>query len=240
MNHRDVEDRNLVELYVARRLNAGDTARFEEHFVDCPQCLDQIEAAERLHAGIKRTAEAKPSNPWGWGIGAAAALLIVSGLTFWQAVHSKKLEAELAQARALSSLWKSRFEAAAANFQRTQEPVPLVASTFALNLSRSGESTGSTPPNRIVVAVGAPWVVLTLDRDWEAGFESLQATLSNSAPKTIWQQGGLTALPGAPLSVAIPVALLQTGDFVLEIEGRRAKSSALEPVGRYRFRVTRP
>lgn len=242
MNHRDIEERNLVELYVARRLGADDTAGFEEHFVDCPQCLDQIESAERLKAGLRRTTAVKPSQPhaWRWGLAAAATLLLVSGLIIWQAARGNRLEAELATARAGAAEWKTRFEAEAANVRRTPAPAPLVASTFALNLSRSSENAGTPPANRIIVAAGAPWIVLTLDRDWEPGFESLRATLSDAKSKTLWQQGGLVALAGVPLSMAVPAALLETGDFVLAIEGKAANSTALQPVGRYRFRVTRP
>lgn len=51
--HDEIEAHQLVELYVLGRLTAPEAERFEAHFVGCQQCLDELEAAERLAGGIK-------------------------------------------------------------------------------------------------------------------------------------------------------------------------------------------
>src|SRR5689334_12568740 len=85
MTHDEIEAQNLTELYVTHRLSPEESARFEEHFVDCPECLDRIESAELLRKGMtgaNRT-PAVQSIPRRWPTSAwlAAAALVVIGFS---------------------------------------------------------------------------------------------------------------------------------------------------------------
>jgi hypothetical protein len=99
MDHAYIESHGLVELYHQGALPADEEARFEEHFVDCPQCMEQLELARGLQRGLRsvaaedaaRAAVAAGLFAWlarrgrlaQWGM-ALAALLLAAGLpAFW-------------------------------------------------------------------------------------------------------------------------------------------------------------
>ena len=48
MEHSYIEKNALVDRYLNRRLGVEERAAFEEHFLDCRQCLDQLKFAEAL------------------------------------------------------------------------------------------------------------------------------------------------------------------------------------------------
>lgn len=56
MNHADVEEQGVVDLYLRNRLSEEEAVRFEQHYLSCPACLDQLEAAEGLERGLRRAA----------------------------------------------------------------------------------------------------------------------------------------------------------------------------------------
>src|SRR5277367_4834015 len=85
MDHQVIEDTTLPERYVTGRLDGPERARFEEHLVDCPICLERIEASEGLAAGLKAisasvglaTSASRPPRRWAhrssWLLAAACA-----------------------------------------------------------------------------------------------------------------------------------------------------------------------
>ena len=81
MNHQGIEDSDLVEAYVTDRLGEQARAEFEEHFVDCPECLGRVEAAQGLGAGLRALAsagEAARAPRRRWHAGAAGWVLAAS------------------------------------------------------------------------------------------------------------------------------------------------------------------
>jgi hypothetical protein len=56
MDHAYVEEHQIVERYVMGRLPPEEAARFEEHYLSCPECLDRIDLAESMERGFKRAA----------------------------------------------------------------------------------------------------------------------------------------------------------------------------------------
>lgn len=46
MDHYYVEQFDLVDRYVMGKLPAEESARFEEHFLDCPQCIERLKTTE--------------------------------------------------------------------------------------------------------------------------------------------------------------------------------------------------
>ncbi len=56
MDHSYIEERQIVDRYLMKQLPAGEAVRFEDHYVYCQQCLDQLELAEKLQRGFKRAA----------------------------------------------------------------------------------------------------------------------------------------------------------------------------------------
>ena len=42
MDHSYIAENNLVEYYVRGRMPVEEQMAFEEHFVDCPTCLEEL------------------------------------------------------------------------------------------------------------------------------------------------------------------------------------------------------
>jgi len=58
MTETEIDEDAWPERYVTGRLDAADLARFEAHLVDCPACLDRVDAAARLGVALRRTDQA--------------------------------------------------------------------------------------------------------------------------------------------------------------------------------------
>src|SRR5262249_56238840 len=56
MDHREIEERDIAFLYLKGQLSAEERTAFEEHFVDCRECLDRIELLKGLRSGLKQVA----------------------------------------------------------------------------------------------------------------------------------------------------------------------------------------
>src|SRR5262245_8973363 len=53
MEHSYIEENQIADRYLSGKLPAEERSRFEEHFVDCSQCLDRLEATADLRAGLR-------------------------------------------------------------------------------------------------------------------------------------------------------------------------------------------
>lgn len=56
MNHRDIEEHQVVDRYLMGRLAPEEAEVFEQHFLGCPECLERLELAEKLQLGFKAAA----------------------------------------------------------------------------------------------------------------------------------------------------------------------------------------
>ncbi|HEY1418477.1 MAG TPA: zf-HC2 domain-containing protein, partial [Myxococcaceae bacterium] len=124
MDHRSIEDSDLVEAYVTGRLGATECAEFEAHLVDCPDCLDRVEAAQGLAAGLRALGpppviapseqkQSRGSVATGWALAASVLALLALG---WGVTDRRRLEQAIETERA------ARTEAEARARQVTQPP----------------------------------------------------------------------------------------------------------------------
>lgn len=112
MDHEEVERDHLAQLYLLGKLTPAETARFEEHYLDCPECLAGLRQAESLHRGLRglvargevegfrprragRVAAVAPLR-LALAAGLLAAALLPAAYLAWQ---NRRLSAELAAAR---------------------------------------------------------------------------------------------------------------------------------------------
>jgi hypothetical protein len=56
MDHQTIEEQQTVARYLRGELPPAEAARFEEHYVACPECLDRLELEEAMARGFKRAA----------------------------------------------------------------------------------------------------------------------------------------------------------------------------------------
>ncbi len=125
MEHSYIEEHSLIERYHGGRLPTEVEARFEEHFVDCAQCMEQLEAARGFERGLKAMvtedlARARAVGMFAWwarrgrlarlGL-AAMALLVAAALpSLWFRGESRQLRQVAEQARGASEDWRERYE----------------------------------------------------------------------------------------------------------------------------------
>lgn len=93
-------DRDLVvERYLAGQLPADEAGSFEEHYLDCPDCLDQLEAARGLRRALAAVAAEdaarEPRSHHRWLL-AAAALLVALLPAVRLGLETRRLNTELA------------------------------------------------------------------------------------------------------------------------------------------------
>jgi hypothetical protein len=63
MDHQYIEEHHIADRYLMRQLSAEERARFEEHFVDCAECLDRVALAEIFRESLERSAADPPAPP---------------------------------------------------------------------------------------------------------------------------------------------------------------------------------
>src|SRR5712671_6382706 len=51
--HKEIKDKDVIELYVLNKLSAEERRAFQEHFFECDQCFDQAQIAARFIAGVR-------------------------------------------------------------------------------------------------------------------------------------------------------------------------------------------
>ena len=78
MTCEEVERDEIVEQYLLGRLEPAQEERFEDHYFDCPRCLERLRVVEEARAELARQATAAPSRRWRRAmIGLAAAAVLV-------------------------------------------------------------------------------------------------------------------------------------------------------------------
>lgn len=249
MHDTDMDEGAWVERYVTGRLDADETARFEAHFLDCPLCLERLEAAQRLRAGLQQLAreDARPTPRrhkarWavraGWvTAGACAAGLLAAVLTTWQ--RARRAESELAAQRADSRQQLADARAAAQSERTARERLqaslleqqgrPVHVPVLALVTTRGGE----VPELELPPTPGP--VVLSVEREQPPRFQRYRATVLSSGGERRWQEEARASSRDAVV-VALHSGLLSPGGYVLLLEGA-GQGTHWTPIARHAFRA---
>jgi hypothetical protein len=56
MEHSYIEDHHIADRYLSGKLSIKERMRFEEHFVDCAECLDRLQTIDDFCAGLRTVA----------------------------------------------------------------------------------------------------------------------------------------------------------------------------------------
>lgn len=137
MNHDYIIESNLIDQYVLGTLAADQVEEFEAHFVDCPECVDQLKISRSFIHDLKALAvqetlfsdrQGSRTQRWRlqqlvplrfWPAIACACVIVVVGFGFFAVRRLGRLESELRQAKA---------DAAASNQKYQQESQTAAAS----------------------------------------------------------------------------------------------------------------
>src|SRR5882724_2100228 len=133
MNHNYINKADLIDRYIIGRLPEEEGFSFEQHFVDCPQCLIQLKITERFVDELRLAAfqevpaadSSNNSDKPGWteilrivlqlftgklfGVAAtAAALVLLSAVV--ASYYVLRLRSELRQTSAVSAQLQSKYD----------------------------------------------------------------------------------------------------------------------------------
>jgi len=260
MDHSYIEANNIVARYEMGKLSVTESADFEEHFVDCPQCQEQLSTTadfrQALRAAGRHGASLQERQvPAGWIpgpvvrwaiAGCIAGAILVGTPLFFQLRRVHRVEGELVQAKADAKDWQHKYESERQAQQtpgQTESPAgtgndkpPILASVFALNRVRGADPGNSEPANWVVISRQPQWIVLSLDRDREETYKQYRITLTASSGRALWNKTLIAPTAANALSVSLPSKLLPPDDYVLTVEGLSHKDT-FSISGRYTFRV---
>jgi len=163
MDHSYIAEHNIIARYGMGKLSSEECVSFEEHFVDCPQCQEQLETTQDFKQALKTVAAedaAKPHLATGPGwlavfnwrpalVAVAACVVIFAVPTFFLVRELRMAHAELNQARAAAASHPNAYEplASAESAKPLPEPHPASsprtgpATALAGNTNASSEQT---------------------------------------------------------------------------------------------------
>lgn len=251
MDHSTIQESQVPDRYLMGKLSAEERVAFEEHYLDCPVCLEYLESVEGLRAGLKELSPAAAATgPKSRAIVRfpdrrlvlllAAACLAVGALPsalFFGKYRSTS--GQLASARTAiddaqrknDALTRSLESQRAAGADAAAEP--LAASVFTLSLTRGiGEDA---PSNRIALRNPREWVIVLLDRPESPKPGAYQARVSTADGRPVGGPLTASAASNDMLAVGMAPGLLSDGDYVLTLED--VGSAAPRELAAYRFRV---
>jgi hypothetical protein len=272
---REVED-ELVDAYVSGRLSDEDRQRFKWFYLSSERRRDRVRFAEAFqHMAGRQTDSQRPATsswrwlfdrsvPLAWGVGLAAALMLVGcgallqqDVNLRQALHSMQAESATLERRTqdlLRQLATQRSEAARATLALAQARASLEDAMVPVNASLSrrtlapvsllllpqARSAGS--PATLTLPRGAAQVALQLQLEFD-DFRGYRIAIEDpGASRVVWRSERIPARAarGRPsLSVLVPARVLAPQLYAVELVGVGANGEA-EVVGSYSFRVQRP
>jgi hypothetical protein len=128
MNHEQIDQFDFIDRYLMGKLPAAESTDFEEHFLDCPQCIDRLQTTRGFLQGLRLVAADQASqtdyqqpkrqfvylpktflrNPRVWAV---VCLLIAAaaGAIFFVG-YTRRLQAAVNQAESRSEQWQRRYE----------------------------------------------------------------------------------------------------------------------------------
>jgi Putative zinc-finger len=259
MEHDEAIEQDLASRYLSGGLAPEQREAFEEHFIDCPRCLDALESADGLQRGLRSIAaqdapnagiqSAERSRRWRGAIvpaaGIAAAVAIAVGgadlvRTRRELARVSRVATDRAEqserAQSLVNSLSHRLDQLE-NAPRAVAAGQSSAPVFALTTVRGGAT--STPPNSVRLSDAPDWIVLSLELDDPNASGSFRAAVRDGQGRERWRDDHLTASPPGTLGIALRAALLDDGDYTLEVDRQPPGSTAWTPAGRYAFRVRR-
>ncbi len=234
MDHAEIEQGDVVDRYVLGSLPAVDAARFEEHYVGCQQCLDELELAQRMQDAARNVASEDASRT------AAAQGLAVFA---WLARRSRFVQLA-AMAFLVLLPAAALLRQTGGRFLEESSPVPEVGSppAFApqagtpiivLRPERGGPQTAA-PSLLLELPTEPRWLVFSVELEPPIG-TGYRVVLSRDEEE-VWRAEELEPDLSGLLNVSFHSSFLEGGDYLLVVDAATADGrSAL--VGRHAFRV---
>jgi hypothetical protein len=181
MNHEYINEFNVIDQYALGHLTANEAEEFEDHYIDCPTCVEQLSATKNLVQDLKGLAVQETlmlergmvSARSGWSLQAlipnrllaavAFGCIVVAGvLTFVAFRRFTQLEAELRQTQQAALTIRQEYQsslAAKAETERQQQEAKQQLAQRVDELERKFQEDGrnqSSLPGSVTADVNFP------------------------------------------------------------------------------------
>jgi hypothetical protein len=256
MDHQYIQEQQIISLYLMRKIAPEDRVDFEDHLVDCRQCLDELELTDDFrrtlqHVVAENGSRASAPQPPVTRLSAfgaqrrtalltAAALALAGFAVLLFVGQGRRFGRELERMRTASADWERRY--------RNEEQVRQVAESklrdalaqaaaplFTLNLTRSAASDAAEAANTVLLSPSAKSIVLSVEWQNDPEFQTYRALLTAETGRSVWSDDYIPSPTSGTLAITLPASLFQPGNYLLTVEGKKAGNNSV--LGRYRFRV---
>src|SRR5215468_3774328 len=124
MDHAYIQEHQIVSQYAVGKLDPAGRVEFEDHLVDCPQCLDELELTDdfrhtlrSLESQRERPIDIRPASAGRpavfqrrvVAILAAVSVIVIGVVSFAFIRENRGIEGQLDQARTDTSTWERRY-----------------------------------------------------------------------------------------------------------------------------------
>ena len=242
MDHLRIEEENLIERYLMGQLAAPAAEEFEAHYVDCPQCLEQLELGRTLHLGLQQAAAEE-----------GARTLAAHAVLAWLARQGKPLRAALAAALLAAVLlpwavlapgvWRGRDQRdqLAEELRQARAALEPQGGTAVVVLGPERAGPAAEPSARITLGTAPEWVVLALEpppAPGDAMGARYRVRLLEPEGKLLWESPPLAPDAAGRVTVGVHSTWLAGPAYVLALD-ELATGKEFRPAARYAFRVER-
>lgn len=235
MDHAYIEENQVIDRYLMRRLPEEENALFEDHSMSCSDCLDRLKMAERMHRGLKLAFEERaagdpaagdpadmdPSQTVGrkpsyWRHGLIAASLLMASAALYLVIEAPNLGRQAGGGATGDAILNLPFVALS--------PV-------------RGDALQSEPSFIVRVGERVDWFALALLLDGqERG--PFRVAVSDQSGREVWSGEGLVPDAMGEVRLALSSGLFAPGVFSLAVYENRQDGDPFT-VARYSFRLAR-
>jgi len=215
MDHAEAARKLAVEQYLLGELSGPEREEFEEHFFDCPECVEALEMGtgfiNNARAVFREDRVVRPAEqrePW-W-----------SFLTRWRP----------APAAALAG-WALACVFAGYQFLGGLSP----SSPFVLAPAVSVKATRAA--QALTFSRRQAMIALTVPHEWEETYSTYQGEIERGADHRVVSSSKIAAAPG-DFVVSIQPGRLAAGTYVLALYGLREGTAEKTAVERVPFTLT--
>lgn len=202
MDHKYIEDNHVAQSYLMGKLSPEEKERFEQHYLECDECLDQLRLAECLHRGLKAVAVEEMVAR------AAGSAVAVS---WW---HRLGRWGRMSLAVLVLVVVVVPF--ATRSFRTPQISEPVAETQLVLLSSTRSSSNEIAPETRITRIAGSKYYTISLDLV-DPEHDQYQIRLLDGTGRSLWQSKSVQPDEMGALVLILPVSFLPAGEYSFEV-----------------------
>jgi hypothetical protein len=248
MDHEYVERHDVVERYLRHRLEDDEAHAFEDHFVDCADCLNLLETDDRLREDLRRYPLATPSARW-FGppfirVVAAAAVVVLAVASSVAYFNTRRTLMALQDRTVVLERQYDAARVQVDQLERARSPAPSatpldtnVARVEVFELEATRGADVAPAPTLVRIAPSTTMVVFALEAGSTGGYSSFNISVVDRNGTIVFRRSDLHAASETAVAIAVPRTSLTEGRHSIELEAV-ANGRPPFPLARYSIDVS--